>query len=67
MSKLKISHVEIADDLLLKKSCVKIGDKKIETPIKAIDLTKRRPDLPITDQVKGLNEICKVFNEKKFK
>ncbi|HII95747.1 MAG TPA: hypothetical protein HA367_08480 [Candidatus Methanofastidiosum sp.] len=64
MSKLKISHVEIADDLLLKKSCVKIGDKKIETPIKAIDLTKRRPDLPITDQVKGLNEICKVFNEK---
>ena len=67
MSKhIKVSDSDFADDLFLKKQRVTIGSKTFQSPIKVIDATKRRPDITIKDEVKGLNEICKHFDENKL-
>ena len=68
MSKyIKVSNFEVADDLFLKKQEVNIGGKKFQSPIKTIDASKLRSDIQIVDKVKGLNEVCKFFNEKRLK
>lgn len=67
MSKyIKISEVEVADDLFLKKQKVNIQGKEFQTPIKTIDASKLRSDIQIVDSIKGLNEICKFFNKKRL-
>lgn len=67
MSKhIKISDSDYADDIFLKKQRVSIGGKTFQTPIKAIDAAHRRPDIKIKNEVKGLNEICRYFNEAKL-
>ncbi len=67
MSKhIKVSDIDFADDLFLKKQDVSIGSKAFRTPIKVIDASHRRPDITIKNEVKGLNEICRYFDEKKL-
>lgn len=63
---IKVSDCDFADDLFLKKQRVTIGSKSFQTPIKVIDATQRRPDIAIKDNVKGLNEICRHFDEDKL-
>ena len=64
---IKASSPDIADDLFLKKQEVVIAGKKIQTPIKTIDASKLHSEIQILDDVKGLNEIYKTFNEKRLK
>lgn len=65
MSKeIKTSNADVADDLLLKNQLVNINGKNIQTPIKTISARNCRPDIQIKNDVKGLNEICRSFNEK---
>jgi hypothetical protein len=63
---IKVSDSDFADDLFLKKQSVTIGSKNFKSPIKVFDATKRRPDIAIKDEVKGLNEVCKHFDENKL-
>ncbi|OPY26817.1 MAG: hypothetical protein A4E28_02290 [Methanocella sp. PtaU1.Bin125] len=63
---IKVSESEYADDIFLKGQHVTVGGKSFRTPIKAIDAAHRRPDITIKNEVKGLNEICKYFNEGKL-
>jgi len=58
-----LSDFGVAEDLFLKKQTVRIGGKSFETPIKAFDASKRRNDITIKDDVTGLNEIFKAFNQ----
>jgi len=67
MSKyIKVSNFEVADDLFLKKQTVNIEGKIFQTPIKTIDASKLHSNIPIADKVKGLNEICKFFDERRL-
>jgi hypothetical protein len=67
MSKyIRVSDPEIADDLLLKSQKIIIEGKKFQTPIKTIDASKLRSDIQVAEEVKGLNETYKTFNEKRL-
>jgi len=68
MSKyIKVSSPDIADDLFLKKQKVIIEGKKFQTPIKTIDASKLHSEIQVLDDVKGLNETYKTFNEERLK
>lgn len=45
----------------LRVGTVSLGDKKIETPIKALELSKFKPNLSLNKKIKGVNEIYKSF------
>jgi len=63
----KVSSPDIADDLFLKRQEVNIRGKKFQTPIKTIDASKLHPDIKVSDDIKGLNEIFKTFNEERLR
>jgi len=63
---IKVSNVDFAEDLFLKKQKVTIGNKNFQTPIKVIDASHRRSDIVIKKEVKGLNEISRNFDESKL-
>lgn len=68
MSKyIKVSDFEVADDLFLKKQTVNIEGKIFQTPIKTIDASKLHLDIQLVEEVKGLNEICKFFDDKRLR
>ena len=64
MTKVKVSKINIDDDLYIKSEKLKINKKTIKTPIKSFDMTKLRTDTEVSSLVKGSNEIFKIFNAK---
>lgn len=67
MTKVRISKENIDDDVYIKSEKLRVNHKTIKTPIKSFDMTKLRADTEISENVKGVNEIFKVFTVDKLK
>lgn len=64
MPKVTVSHQEIDEDLFIRSEKLKINNKTLRTPIKAVNMPSLRQDVPINPVVKGVNEIFKTFKYK---
>ncbi len=67
MHKVKVSHQEIDEELFIRSEKLKINNKTLITPIKAVNMPSLRNDVPLTPIVKGVNEIFKTFKYKDIK
>lgn len=67
MVKVRVSKENIDDDIYIKSEKLRVNNKTVETPIKSFDMTKLRKDTQISEEVKGVNEIFKVFNGNKIR
>lgn len=67
MVKVRVSKEKIDDDIYIKSEKLRVNNKTINTPIKSFDMTKLRTDTQISEEVKGVNEIFKVFSIDKIK
>lgn len=67
MVKVRVSKEHIDDDVYIKSEKLQVNNKTIKTPIKSFDMTKLRRDTQISEEVKGVNEIFKVFTIDKIK
>lgn len=61
MPKVSVSHQEIDEDLFIRSEKLKINNKTLRTPIKAVNMPSLRQDVSINPMVKGINEIFKTF------
>lgn len=61
MPKVQVLHQEIDEDLFIRSEKLKINNKTLKTPIKAVDMRSLRKDISIKDDVKGVNEIFKTM------
>lgn len=61
MPKVQVSHQEIDEDLFIRSEKLRINNKTLRTPIKAINMPSLRKDVSIKDSVKGVNEIFKTM------
>lgn len=61
MPKVQVSHQEIDEDLFIRSEKLRINNKTLRTPIKAVNMPSLRRDVPIKDTVKGVNEIFKTI------
>ncbi len=61
MPKVQVSHQEIDEDLFIRSEKLRINNKTLRTPIKAVNMPSLRKDVPIKDSVKGVNEIFKTM------
>lgn len=61
MPKVQVSHQEIDEDLFIRSEKLRINNKTLRTPIKAVNMPSLRRDVPIKDTVKGVNEIFKII------
>ena len=67
MHKVKVSHQEIDEDLFIRSEKLKINNKTLRTPIKAVNMPSLRNDVPLNPIVRGVNEIFKTFKYKDIK
>ena len=61
MHKVSVTHQEIDEELFLRSEKLKINNKTLRTPIKAVNMPSLRKDVPLNPVVKGVNEIFKTF------
>lgn len=61
MPKVQVSHQEIDEDLFIRSEKLRINNKTLKTPIKAVNMPSLRKDVSIKDDVKGVNEIFKTL------
>ena len=61
MHKVKVSHQEIDENLFIRSEKLKINNKTLKTPVKAVNMPNLRRDVPIKNNIKGVNEIFKTF------
>lgn len=61
MPKVQVFHQEIDEDLFIRSEKLRINNKTLRTPIKAVNMPSLRRDVPIKDTVKGVNEIFKTI------
>lgn len=61
MHKVSVTHQEIDEDLFIRSEKLKINNKTLRTPIKAVNMPSLRNDVPLNPIVKGVNEIFKNF------
>lgn len=59
MHKVSVSHQEIDEELFIRSEKLKINNKTLRTPIKAVNMRCLRNDVPLNPIVKGVNEIFK--------
>lgn len=59
MPKVIVSHQEIDEELFIRSEKLKINNKTLRTPIKAVNMSSLRSDVPLNPIVKGVNEIFK--------
>lgn len=64
---MKVSHQEIDENLFIRSEKLKINNKTLITPIKAVNIPSLRNDVPLNPIVKGVNEIFKTFKYKDIK
>lgn len=67
MPKVQVSHQEIDEDLFIRSEKLRINNKTLRTPIKAVNMPSLRKDVPIDDGVKGVNEIFKTMKMEDIK
>lgn len=61
MPKVSVTHQEIDEELFIRSEKLKINNKILRTPIKAVNMPSLRRDVPLNPIVKGVNEIFKEF------
>ena len=61
MHKVSVTHQEIDEELFIRSEKLKINNKTLRTPIKAINMPSLRKDVHLNPIVKGVNEIFKKF------
>ncbi|MDO5827258.1 MAG: hypothetical protein Q4Q19_03250 [Methanobrevibacter sp.] len=61
MHKVQVSHQEIDEDLFIRSEKLRINNKTLRTPIKAVNMPSLRKDVSINDSVKGVNELFKTM------
>ncbi|WP_295723222.1 hypothetical protein [uncultured Methanobrevibacter sp.] len=61
MPKVQVSHQKIDENLFIRSEKLKINNKTLRTPIKAINMPSLRQDVPMDNRVKGVNEIFKTM------
>lgn len=61
MRKVSVSHQEIDEELFIRSEKLKINNKTLRTPIKAVNMPSLRNDVPLNPAVKGVNEIFKTL------
>lgn len=61
MHKVKVSHQEIDEELFIRSEKLKINNKTLRTPIKAVNMPSLRKDVSLNPVVKGVNEIFKTL------
>ena len=59
MHKVSVTHQEIDEELFIRSEKLKINNKTLRTPIKAINMPSLRKDVHLNPIVKGVNEIFK--------
>ena len=67
MHKVSVTHQEIDEDLFIRSEKLKINNKTLRTPLKAVNMPNLRNDVPLNPIVKGVNEIFKTFKIKDIK
>lgn len=67
MHKVSVTHQEIDEELFIRSEKLKINNKTLRTPIKAVNMPSLRNDVPLNPVVKGVNEIFKTFKIKDIK
>lgn len=67
MHKVSVSQQEIDEDLFIRSEKLKINNKTLKTPIKAINMPSLRQDVSINPMVRGVNEIFKTFKNDDIK
>ncbi|MGN1186348.1 MAG: hypothetical protein ACI4RQ_05045 [Methanobrevibacter wolinii] len=67
MPKVQVSHQEIDENLFIRSEKLKINNKILKTPIKAVNMPSLRRDVHINVGVKGVNEIFKTMKIKDIK
>lgn len=67
MRKVSVTHQEIDEELFIRSEKLKINNKILRTPIKAVNMPSLRNDVPLNPTVKGVNEIFKTFKHKDIK
>jgi len=61
--KVEVKH-KPDSNIFYKVGRIRVGGKKIDTPIKALELSKLRPKISIDEKFRGLNEIYKIFPQR---
>lgn len=67
MPKVHVSRQEIDENLFIRSEKLKINNKTLKTPIKAVNMPSLRKDVPIKEEVKGVNEIFKTMKIRDIK
>lgn len=67
MPKVSVSHQEIDEELFIRSEKLKINNKTLRTPIKAVNMPSLRQDVHINPIVKGVNEIFKTLKYEDIK
>ena len=67
MHKVCVSHQEIDENLFIRSEKLKINNKTLKTPLKAVNMPSLRNDVPLNSIVKGVNEIFKTFKYRDIK
>lgn len=65
-TELEIRDLVFAEDCYYKTQRVKIGNKSLITPIKAVDLNKAKTGLNFNSTMRGVNEVYKIYNSSKI-
>lgn len=65
--KLSIKDVKVSEDSLYKTQKIKVGNKTIETPGKAIDIRKMPTNLKFSEEIRDIKEIYRTFTADSIK